>query len=39
MSHTHTHRKRPALQFPDGLIDRLRVVLVEIGALMGGLGL
>jgi hypothetical protein len=40
MTHTqHTPGKGPALQFPDGLINRLMAVLVEIGTLMGGFGL
>ncbi len=34
-----THSKGPALRLPEGLIDRLRIILIEIGAFFGGLGL
>ena len=39
-THTqHTPGKGPALRFPDGLIDRLRVLLVAVAAMLKAVGL
>jgi hypothetical protein len=35
----HTTGKEPTLRFPDGLIDRIRVVLVAVAVMLKAVGL
>lgn len=39
MNSQHTPSKEPALRFPDGLIDRLRALLVAVAAMFKAVGL